>query len=319
MKANKRLVKYYDLNVRAHARDRLVGSIDLPARPFSELIGKLKNYLAVSPCNRTNRSKTETWHIADIEFAPDQSSVSILVTRSDKLSADQAISDPVTQHFQVATKVNNQGNAFSAHVVVKLAPFANNTYTALVEDAIGIGSGDIAMLLKLVTKAATRADREFFMCNDASGDPGLRRLSEYTYEFRAHPSNEFEDELNNGKLKGIELVQVFPGMPQFDGIAGTQEKKKVVHLTMQDAPVPMFTRIGEIARSAVRQQVGHLRVIFNDTADFRRTVELDAITMNLVNEDKYVRKVKLEGFAQKLNTGYERVHPETVAKLRALL
>lgn len=291
----------------------------MPARPLAELVQKMKGHLAANLCDRRNRTRTETWHIADIEFAPDQSSVCILVNRSDKLGADPAISDPGTGHFAVTPKINDQGNAFSAHVVIKLAPTTDATYIALIEDALGIGSGDIAMLLKLVTKAAAKLDREFFMCNDPSGDPALRRFTEYTYAFQAHPSDQFEQELNSGKLSGIELIELFPLPVEFDGIAGTREKKKVTHLTMEDAPVPLFDRLQEIGRAARGQNVGQLRVIFKDTANFYRTVDLDTATMDLVNEDRFVKKAKLEGFAQKLSTGYKSINPETFAKIRVLI
>lgn len=291
----------------------------MPARPLAELLQKMKGHLSTNACDRRNRSRTETWHIADIEFSPDHLSVCILVNRSDKMGADQAISDPGTGHFVVTAKVNEQGNAFSAHVVINLTPTANATYTALIEDALGIGSGDVAMLLKLVTKAAAKADREFYMCNDPSGDPALRRFTEYTYEFRAHPSNEFEQELNSGKLSGIELIELFPLPVQFDGIPGTREKKKVTHLTMEDAPVPLFNRLQEVARAARGHNVGQLRVVFKDTANFYRTVDLDTATMDLVNEDRFVKKAKLEDFAQKLSTGYKNINPESFGKMRALL
>lgn len=320
MKSNKRLVKFYDLKVKAHARDRGHGAIDLPPRSFAEIVTKMGAYLqAGNTCVRQNRAKTETWHVADVDVSADLSTACILVTRSDKLAADQAISDPDTRHFAVAAKVNNQGNAFSAHVVIKLAPVAASTYTAIIEDAVGIGSGDIAVLLKLLTKALAKADREFFMCNDPSNDPALRRFGEYTYEFRAHPSQEFVDEVTNGKLRGLELVQSFPIEPQFDGLLGAYEKKKVIHLKLVDAPVPLFDRLRGIAAAAVRIDAGTLRIIFDDTSDFRRTVDLDTKTLGLVNEDKYVRKARLEEFVQKLDTGYQRVHPEINAKMRALL
>jgi hypothetical protein len=319
LKSHKRLVKYYDLKVGAHSRDREHGSITLPARPVEDVLVKMQAHLAANVCERRNRSKTETWNIADIQFALDRTSVCLLVNRSDKMGADQAISDPATRHFAVAAKQNDQGNAFSAHVVIKLHSIANSTYLTLIEEASGVSSADIAMLLKLVTKAVARADREFFMCNDASGDVALRRFTEYSYEFRAHPSREFEHELNSGKLSGIELVEIFDLPTEFDGVPGTLEKKKVTHLTMEDAPVPLFDRIKALGRAAVQHNVGHLRVIFQDTGSFRRTVDLDAATMNLVNEDRFVRKAKIEGFGQKLNTGYENVNPEIFEKMRNLL
>lgn len=319
MKSRERLVKYFDLKLSAYAVDREVGAIDQPVRPLNELLEKVKEFIAVNACHRQNRAKTETWHIADIAFNNTATKATILISRSDRLAADQAISDPDAQSFNVTPKVGNQGNATSAHMVVNLAPTAGSTYLAIIEDAIGISSSDIAMLLSIVVKACGKTNREYFMCNDPSNDPALRKFSRYKFTFRGHPSQGFQDELNGGVLRGIELVDFEQAAQQFDGIPATLQKKKVTHLTVKNAPGTLFDTIRSIAQSARKMKLESIRVIFEDTSTFLRTVELDAQTMTLMNEERFVHKVRLHDFAQKLDTGYQLIHPEMNARMLALL
>lgn len=319
MKARERLVKYFDLKLSAYAVDREVGAVDLPVRPFVDLLVEIKEFIAANACHRQNRARTETWHIADIVISDNDTKATILVSRSDRLAADQAISDPDAQVFNVTAKVGNQGNATSAHVVVNLIPTQGSTYLTIIEDTTGISSSDIAMLLSIVVKACGKANREFFMCNDASGDPALRKYSRYKFTFRGHPSQGFQDELNGGVLRGIELVDFEAAAQQFDGIPATVQKKKVTHLTVKNAPGTLFDTIRSIGQSARRMNLESIRVIFEDTSNFTRTVELDAQTLTLMNEDRFVHKVRLHDFAQKLDTGYQLIHPEMSARMLALL
>jgi hypothetical protein len=319
LKARERLIKYFDLQVGAHARDEDAGAIDVPPRPLADLLQRIKDFIAVDPAIRQNRARSEAWHIADIEFNAGRTKAAILISRSDRLAADQAISDPDSQQFNVAAKVGNQGNASSAHVVVSLVPTAGSTYLTLIEEATGISSSDIAMVLKIVVRACRRTDRNFFMVNDASGDPALRRFSMYKFHFRGHPSAGLQDEINNGQLKGIELADYRVADQQFDGVPATVQKKKVIHLTVKNAPGTVFDSLRNIALSARQMNMETIRVSFVDTAKFTRTVEIDAATMNLVNEERFVHKVRLEDFQQKLDTAYQTVHAEIRDRMFALL
>lgn len=107
MKSNERTAKYFDCRVEAFSTRRGGGPQPLPPRPLIEVLDLLSARLRVAPHHRSNRARTETWNIADIQFNAARSKVVLLVNRSDRLGADQAISDPIAGEFLVAEKERN--------------------------------------------------------------------------------------------------------------------------------------------------------------------------------------------------------------------
>jgi hypothetical protein len=319
MKSNTRTVKFFDCQVSAYANDKDLGAIDIPPRPMLDLLKNMKAHLAVEPCHRRNRSKTETFHIADIKIDEARNRAVILINRSDRLAADQAISDPVSSHFNVSAKQANEGNASSAHIAINLTPVRGNTYVTLIEDSVGISSKDVCTLLGIVLRSSSVANKAFFYVNDASGDPALRRFSKYKFLLRGHLSDSFEAELNAGVLSGIEISDFAKADVVFDADSTAIEQKKVIYLKPRDKKHPVWDTVKSVCKTADAQRFSSVRVIYTDDANFSRKVELDARTLQLVNEDRFVKKVRLNDFTVRLDTGFEAVQVEIAAKMNALL
>ncbi|SIQ03154.1 hypothetical protein SAMN05880566_101523 [Janthinobacterium sp. TND4EL3] len=319
MKSNTRTVKYFDCQVSAHANDKNLGAIDLPPRSMADLLANMKAHLIVDPCHRRNRTKTETFHIADIQIDTTRNKAIILINRSDTLAADQAISDPSSAHFNVSPKQGNEGNASSAHVAINLIPVRGNTYVTLIEDSIGISSKDVCMLIGMVLRSSAIANRTFFYVNDASGDPALRRFAKYKFLFRGHLSASFEKELNAGVLSGLEISDFTKAAVAFDAAATAIEQKKVIYLKPRDKKHPVWDTVKSVCKTADANQFTSVRVVYTDDANFARKVELDARTLQLVNEDRFVKKARLENFTVRLDTGFETVQGEISGKMYALL
>jgi hypothetical protein len=319
MKSNERTAKYYDCMVQSFSNRRIPGGHPLPPKSFSDLLTQLQARLAVTQDLRSNRSRTETWHIADISINTAGTKAVILINRSDRLGADQAISDPSAGEFLVAEKEDNQGNASSAHVVILLSPVKPNTYLTVVEEATGISTRDIENLLTQMLNKSRLANPGFFTVNDPSGDPDLAHAARYRFNFVGHPSDDFIAELEAGTIHGIELSDFQSRDQAFDDDGYTVEKKKVIELGVVDTGNSIANFLKSVCRKADSQNFSSIRVKFTDRNEYLRTVEVDARTRRLVNEERFIKKARVAGFVDKLNTGYETINAEIRDKLSALI
>lgn len=279
----------------------------------------MRAQLRVSPTHKSTRDGHETWHIAQIDFNATETKAIILVNRSDRLGANQAVSDPVANQFIVNPKQGNQGNASSAHMAILLKPVKPHTYLTVLEEATGISTKDIETLFAQVLREASLLSNTFFHVNDPSNDPALARTARYRFTLVGHPSDDFKAELAAGKMQGILLSDIQGQDEFFDEDGYTVEKKKTIELKMRDAKHPVWDALTSVCKKADESHFASVRVKFTDSQDYPRTVEVDARTMRLVNEQRFVKKARLSDFNTRLDTGCEVVNIEMRDKLFALI
>jgi hypothetical protein len=189
----------------------------------------------------------------------------------------------------------------------------------VLEEATGIGTGDIEQILAQMLREARLADPMFFLTNDASGDPALARSARYRFTFVGHPSDDFVAELEAGTIHGIELSDFAARDQAFDSHGYTVEKKKVIELAVVNTGGSIANFIRAVCTKADSEHFASIRVKFTDRADYIRTVEIDARSRRLVNEERFIKKARVTSFASKLDTGYRAVHPEIRDKLLGLI
>jgi hypothetical protein len=249
----------------------------------------------------------------------------LLISRCDRLAADQAVSDPDAGLFAVATKQNGQGNAFSAHIAIHLVPVRGHTYLAVLEDSTGINSKVVCQLLRSTLKASAGVDPTFFEHPDPSGavdskgNPLLLR-SRYKFEMVGHPSDDFEQELNSGLLNGIEVLDYKNQNNVWDEDKTATEKARVIYLKPKEKDgTPLWEVVTSICKTAHKQDLSQIRVRFTDSAKFAHTVTLETERMAIVNEDRFVKRERLAGFKAKLDTGCQTINPEMRARMFPLV
>jgi DNA-binding response OmpR family regulator len=151
-------------------------------------------------------------------------------------------------------------------------------------------------------------------------DPGgIRRTARYKFSFVGHPSDDFKAELESSAIQGIELSDIRARDQFFDEDRYTVEKRKIIQLKLRDKDFPIWDALTSVGRRASQEQLESMRVKFTDTHQSTYTVEMNTSTLRLVNEDKYVKKIRLEGFTGRLNTASEEINREIRDKLSALI
>lgn len=317
MKSNSRVVKFFDCIIDSYCPDKGSRStMTLPARPLIDVLNQIDSFNRTSPFYRKNRKDTETWHIADYELNLAKTKAILLFSRSDRMAADQAVSDPASKHFSVAAKEDKQGNASSAHLAIRLNPVKPNMYLTILEEATGISTLDIENILALIVRKARIANKSFFQVTDPSG---IVKTARYKFAFVGHPSDDFTAELDDAKINGIELVDHRARDQVFDEDKYTVEKGKVIKLVLRDKDFPIWDALKSVGQRATKEHLNSMRVKFTDANKISYTVELDASTLRLVHEDRFVKKVQLSNFKTKLDTGSEKIIPEIRDRLFALI
>lgn len=325
MKSSSRNIKYFDCKVEAFGVTKVYKNVGMPPRSMQELLELLKVYIAANPFLRENRAKTESWHIVEIDVDPANQRAVMLVNRSDRLAADQAISDPKVGEFHVAEKTGNQGNAYSAHIVFNLVPAAPDTYITMIEESVGISSSDVAVLLSRAARLLMRTKPAFFLCNDAAGAVDkkgkvIQHKVRYRLSFSGHPSPDFINQLNGGKIESLEVIDT-PKVPTYwDGQnKGVIEKRHVVHLKPEVKNGTWYDTLRNVCQIADGKSMESVRVSFVDAEDLRHTLEFDSKSMKILNEERYVKKARIEDFDIRLDTGCKQIQPQIRDKMYALL
>jgi hypothetical protein len=143
----------------------------------------------------------------------------------------------------------------------------------------------------------------------------------YQFELRGHPSDDFKKELNEGVLSGIEVVKYKHKPLTWDDGKTAIEQKQVIHLTAASdgRSAKLYETLKSVCKTAADKNFETVRIKFKDSSDYYRSVALEPSSMSLLNEDRYIKKVRLEGFSAKLDTGYEQLQPELLGKMMYLI
>lgn len=229
MRHNRRLVKYFDFTITTTTR---VGRVSVGVNPpeLVVILEEIKELIDAGTAIRfTGTGEMQTWSIDAIDIHPDKSMAVLLINRSDRLAADQAITDPSAGQFSVATKSGRQGNAYSAHVALKLRRVPGYpAYLMLLEDSLGIGCGHVARLLRRGAASAVRkpASRLRYPHPDSSGKT---LMGQFTFEMLGHPSADFIGELNGGRINDIELITHARTSTNYDDTMRQNTYRKRLH------------------------------------------------------------------------------------------
>lgn len=324
MRATERNVKYFDCKVGATVRGYKDTSSNVPPVKLGTILRELKGVLdAGTSIQIFNSGETQRWQLVDIEITNDFGI--LLITRSDKDAADQAIVGLSRKDFKVAAKTRDEGNAYSAHVALRLKPSSDGSFLVLIEESLGINSLLVSRLMVRGIRAASAMGSTAFLYDHPSGaldkHGNLKKLrGRYKVELIGHPSDAFLYELDQGKLLGIEVVDSTATKKFWDAYNATEYVSRTVKLKPLPNPTTPHAKIvASVCENAKLEKMAEVRVRFEDTSQFSHTVVFNAFDGKLVNEDKFVKKASLRNFPGRLDTAFQAIHAEIRDKMFFLL
>lgn len=316
-KSKERLITFFDLKLTAFGlADRQ--KYALPAFPLDTLISKIQALKAAQQCPSL-KGKAETIYLADIDVDAARTRAVLLVNISDKGASDAVYSAPERGHRRVLQKVGDEGSDRSAHVVIKLTP-ADGVYLTILEVAPGLPSSKINRFLTHLFKFCSRIDRAAFTqahptnAVNARGRP-IMIVTRHLAHLDGHPSLELLRDLDTGTLSSIELIDKGHENLNWDTSGRTKEVARTVLLRPGPVAGTNMDRLRDAFSRGWRQSYTEARVRFKTSSNITRTVLLETEHMNLANDSKFLKKEKLDGFANPLSASHEQINQELMQKI----
>jgi hypothetical protein len=316
-KSKERMITFFDLKLIAYGlADRQKYTV--PAFPLVTLIEKIAALKAVDQCPSL-KGKAETIYLADIDIDQARTRAVLLINLSDKAASDAVYSAPERQHRRVLPKVGDEGSDFSAHIVIELNP-ANNVYLTILEVTPGLASGKVTRFLTHLFKFCSRLDRAAFTqphpnnAVDAQGRP-ITIVTRHVAQLDGHPSVDLLRDLQGGTLSSIELIDKRNENLPWDNVGRTREMSRSVTLSPGQVAGTNLDRIRDAFARATREHYGEARIRFKTATRVGRSVLLETEHMNLANDSKFIKKEKLDGFANPLDSSHHIINDEMKQKM----
>jgi hypothetical protein len=316
MKKNERIVQYYDVSISARSR-----TFDAPeAISVKRALDILDSIPMEQRATRRGRG-TQTFYIS--AWRKEGRSVLILINKSDQGIADPVFTIPIRGSRRTAAKRQEEGQDFSAHVLIKPNPDPLQPALMLVEQCPGLSGMTIGNLLSTFMRTAARLTPENFVqihpdgSVDENGKPATYNVR-FKFEVLGHPSEDFVNDLNRGALSSLELITSRVKGGAIDDSHYLVQSRASVVLKVS----PQIQRPADLA--------GHvLDLITNKQKDYstarltfkipnsqrEQSVEIDAETGI---PEKYIKRMVMNNFALPLEGSYANFNEEVVRRLLVL-
>lgn len=320
-KSKERVISFFDAVLSAHTfRDKL----DLAPLPLMNFMQQIAAWHQAGSCPQMGRNAAETVYLADIEVSPTLMRADLLINRSDRDASNAVYSNPHTNLVRNLPKNAGEGNDFSAHVVISLAP-RGASYDVALEMSPGLASGKVARFLNYLIRHCIRANPAAYKLPHPSNSTNAagvvtKVVAYHKLELTGHPSDELIASLNGGTLESIELIDKRKKNLNWDTNGNTKEIQRAIVLRAGSrANSKNFTRVKEAAALAFQRNYTEARVKFKNFDGIPSTVTLETENMQLANDSVYVKKQKISGFTSLLDTSCQRLNSEVIAKMSRLI
>ncbi len=316
MKKTERLVFYYDLSIRAESR-----TFEAP-KPIS--VRKAFQLMELVPMEKRFKDESkgrEQFYISDWKWEGDL--ISILVNKSDKGISDPVFTIPQKKQRRTAEKREEEGQDFSVHIVVQLPQDDQQVALILIEYCAGLGVVVVQRLLNQILHEAKQYEPQYYAqphpdgAVDNKGNPKKYNVA-FKCEFEGHISDDFKYDLENGKIRSIELITEKAKHTSIDEDGYIQEKCKTLVLTLKDEGNPIKDKFNRIINAITKKKddYSRARIKFKTPTGLDRTVETDT---NAISVQGYVKKEKLDSFEVDLKSSYEKFCDAILNKMKNLL
>ena len=315
MKKNERVILFFDLEITAEAKDNLSPK-PLSIKCAFEILDKIPKENRIKYTSK----EREALYISDIKQR--NGIITVLINKSDTTIADPVLSNPKIKERRVVSKKPNEGQDYSSHILLVTNENDPSQALALIESCQGLGASTIKFALESIIKnAETIAPENFTRTHpkgdvDKNGNPrkyGIKHI----FTFKAHPSEQFKHDINNGTIHSIELIRNRTHNESFDTEGYFQEERS----TLCIKPINKTSLIGraflplsKILNSRATDY-DKARIKFKTPEGLERSISYDLHTPNNL---EYVKKEIISDFSEELKSSYDTINPQIENKMQDL-
>jgi len=309
MKYNERLIQFYDLSLVGLTRARdITGAIASP-RSLDEL---MEDFHVLRERNQARKRVVGTTSLEyKLEDMEERRDCWILLVNI----VDGSVAHPVTQVIggtnadrQVVDLSGNRGIESSAHLVLYKQPNEAGKYLCLSERVANLPFSKIVAFFNYLARTSAKNNPEFYRKPHPDGSAGKYINTYCSLGMLGHPSDQFLGELESGVLSDIRLTSDANIVHGYDAqvhtdLVGAEVKMKLGRLNVL-ASGGNWGHVQKAIRYGNSLNSPFVRVQFKDATGAGHTAELSVDTGQLVNADRYVKKVRIQGFTVPLSTSY---------------
>ncbi len=232
-KATERTVLFFDARIQSSSRNYK----SLEPLSASKIVHIWEKLMEGGLDPRSCQKGTVTYYLSALRINNARKTCTFLINVANQNLADPAFAKPKTRELRVVAKERDEGQAYSAHVVMHLVPTEDDphAYLTLIEMAPGLSSGQVQRFLNYLLRAARSAYPDEFLypspdgSMDKDGNPKMisRR---HAITLRGHVSDSLIHDLRTGTLNSIELITESTKNTGWDDQGYVREKVKTVRL-----------------------------------------------------------------------------------------
>lgn len=311
MSKTERKILFYDLKSTAGSR-----TFDSPTPLSLKRLFQLMELVPIDIRKLELSNKTQTIYVS--KWKTTGNDVHILVNRSDQSIADPIFSVPATNSRRTVEKEDDEGQDFSAHILIRLPKIATDSALLLIEQCPGLSAELIGKLFKAILKLARALSPTDYVQKhpdgsvDELGNPRTYNLR-LGFLVDGHISPDFAADLNQGQIRSIELITHRKLNTPFDTVGYFTEDTRTVKLVVD--PGGVVANIANHVMNVFQQNkttydVAKVRFVAPD-GEQERTVTLDTNGA----PDNYVKKEIISGFDTLLKNSYEDFNKEILDKM----
>lgn len=319
MNKAERVVCFFDINMSAFSKQFSLPN-PLSVRRAFELIGEIDEAERV----RIIAKGMVKFYVPSFVFDQEKNLIYMLVNRSDKTIADPVFSIPEKSKRRVAKKAIEEGQDFSAHIVIKLPDDDMDSALLLLEYCPKINIVAVTRLFNTLLKFAKSNSPQDYVQPHPDGSidsSGNSRMINVTHKFdsQGHVSDELKIDLNKGKVDFLELITEKDHCKPFDERDYIKEKHKSLFLTLDENKniADKFNWIKRVLNNQ-KSAYDYARIKFKTCENISRNVKTN-LDLNMTVENVYLKKAKLAGFTEELQSSYEKCSQTILEKMIPLL
>lgn len=301
----RRTVRFFDVRIRSSARIKVndqFESVPVATRHLLEILKEIELiYSGATPVCKVLPSEIK-YYLAGIEIDEQQSKAVLLVNKSDPTEPDQTISNPLEKLRDSLAKPEGYGNDYSAHICFSLNPTQPNLYSMVYESPRGGVSGSqIHSFLNYLLREARSANEESYKVPHPSlvikDGAQVMVNALHAVDLNGKISDDFFNDLQNGELGRIELLNYDDAGEYWDQTKGFKEDRKVLVLRPEITVLEqkgVLAVIRDTFRKGRDTNYKEAVVVFKDESGLQHSVNLFTDDMTLVDNERYVKKVSIE-------------------------
>lgn len=322
MNNNERLIQFFDFQLCGRTRARGIDHNLVTPRALNQLMLEFNQLRELNLARQNAGIKFEIC-LEDLEERDD--CWVLLVNMVDGEAAH-----PVTQKIggtdedrEVVDLGRERGIESSTHLIIYKAGDLAGKHVVLSERCLTLPFSRVVQFLNHLARLAAKQFPDEYEKPHPNGAKGKTINTYCSFNYLAHPSDEFRQELETGTLSDIRITSDADIVRGYDAnvhaeLYSTEIRMKVSRYNVMRSG-GNWNHLQKAINYADSLDAPFVRVQFLDDSGAGHTATVSTDTGQLWKADKYIKKLKIQEFVNSLRTAYPLIHEGIRGKMLELL